>query len=51
MNFSDERKYNRWFIIFAGLAVIVLVLWNTTIFFNRLKDEERTKMSIWAEAL
>lgn len=51
MKIRDERKFNRWFIIFASLVVVVLALWNTTIFFNRLKEEERSKMSIWVEAL
>lgn len=50
MNFSDERKFNRWFIIFSCLVVVTLVLWNTTIFFQRLKEDERAKMNIWAKA-
>lgn len=51
MNFTDERNFSRWFIIISCLVVVSLVLWNTTIFFQRLKQDERSKMSIWAHAL
>ncbi|MDR5591601.1 HAMP domain-containing sensor histidine kinase [Christiangramia sp. SM2212] len=50
MNLPDERSFNRWFIIISCLVVIVLVLWNTSIFFQRLKEDERAKMNIWAQA-
>ncbi len=50
MDFTDERKFNRWFIIVSCLVVTVLVLWNTSIFFQRLKEDERSKMNIWAKA-
>ncbi|MFV8225125.1 sensor histidine kinase [Christiangramia aquimixticola] len=50
MNLPDERSFNRWFIIISCLAVTVLVLWNTSIFFQRLKEDERAKMNIWAKA-
>ncbi|MGY5846281.1 sensor histidine kinase [Salegentibacter sp. HM20] len=50
MNFTDERSFNRWFIVVACLVVIGLVLWNTSIFFQRLKEDERAKMNIWAKA-
>jgi two-component system, sporulation sensor kinase D len=50
MNFSDERNFARWFIIFSSLFIVGLILWNTYIFFERLKDDERDKMEIWAAA-
>ncbi|MFD1094806.1 sensor histidine kinase [Salegentibacter chungangensis] len=50
MNFTDERTFNRWFIVVSCLAVVTLVLWNTSIFFQRLKEDERAKMNIWAKA-
>jgi len=50
MNLPDERSFNRWFIIISCLVVIILVLWNTSIFFQRLKEDERAKMNIWAQA-
>ncbi|MGY5849095.1 sensor histidine kinase [Salegentibacter sp. F14] len=50
MNFTDERSFNRWFIVISCLVVVALVLWNTSIFFQRLKEDERAKMNIWAKA-
>lgn len=50
MNFTDERSFNRWFIIISCFIVVGLVLWNTSIFFQRLKEDERAKMSVWAKA-
>jgi len=50
MNLPDERSFNRWFIIISCLVVTSLVLWNTSIFFQRLKEDERAKMNIWAKA-
>ncbi|TDN95568.1 hypothetical protein DET49_101167 [Salegentibacter sp. 24] len=50
MNFTDERTFNRWFIIISCFIVVGLVLWNTSIFFQRLKEDERAKMSVWAKA-
>lgn len=50
MNFTDKRNFIRWFIIFSCLLVVGLVLWNTSIFFQRLKQNERNKMNIWAKA-
>lgn len=50
MNFSDERSLVRWFIIISSLLIVALILWNTSIFFERLKEDERNKMEIWAAA-
>ncbi len=50
MNFSDERNLARWFIIISSLFIVGLILWNTSIFFERLKEDERDKMEIWAAA-
>ncbi|HET8839517.1 MAG TPA: HAMP domain-containing sensor histidine kinase [Flavobacteriaceae bacterium] len=49
MNFN-ERTFSRWFIIVSSLAIIVLVLWNTAIFFEQIKQNERSKMQIWVSA-
>lgn len=49
MNFN-ERSFSRWFIMVSSLAIIVLVLWNTTIFFEQIKQNERSKMQIWVSA-
>lgn len=50
MNFTDERNLGRWFIIISSLFIVALILWNTSIFFERLKLDERDKMEIWASA-
>ncbi len=50
MNFSNERNLARWFIIISSLLIVGLILWNTSIFFERLKNDERDKMKVWAAA-
>lgn len=50
MNFSDERNLSGSFIITAVLVITGLVLWNTSIFLQRLKEDERTKMQVWAQS-
>lgn len=40
----------RWLFISFSILIISLILWNTYSFFNQLKDNERTKMQIWAAA-
>lgn len=40
----------RWFFFFISLAIITLIMWNTFTFFKILKENERTKMEIWATA-
>lgn len=43
-------KLSRWGFILASLLIISLILWNTYVFFNQLKENERAKMEIWAVA-
>lgn len=50
MNFSDERHFSSYFIIVAVLVITGLVLWNTSLFMQRLKDDERTKVQIWVQS-
>ncbi|WP_378186284.1 sensor histidine kinase [Aquimarina sp. W85] len=50
MNFSDERKLASYFIIIAVLLISGLVLWNTSLFLQRLKEDERIKMQVWAQS-
>lgn len=40
----------RWIIIIASFIIISLILWNTYVFFQNFKAEERTKMQNWSEA-
>jgi sensor histidine kinase YesM len=46
----QKKTFSRWGFILASLIVITLILWNTYVFFNQLKDNERAKMEIWAAA-
>ncbi|SHJ32464.1 sensor histidine kinase [Aquimarina spongiae] len=50
MNFSDERNFSSYFIIIAVLVITALVLWNTSLFLQRFKDDERTKIEIWTQS-
>ncbi len=50
MRFSDKRNFRRWFIILSSLIIIILIVWNAIAFFQRIKEEERRKMNIWASA-
>ncbi|MCK8520860.1 HAMP domain-containing histidine kinase [Aquimarina sp. D1M17] len=50
MNFSDERNFSSYFIIVAVLVITILVLWNTSLFLQRFKDDERTKIEIWTQS-
>ena len=43
-------KLSRWGFIIASLFIISLILWNTYVFFNQLKENEREKMAIWGVA-
>lgn len=46
----SNRSLSRWGFILASLFIISLILWNTYMFFNQLKENERVKMEIWATA-
>lgn len=50
MNFSEKRNTLRWTLILSSFLVVTLILWNTYVFFQKVKEEERTKMELWAEA-
>ncbi len=50
MIFSENRNLIRWIIIIASFVIISLILWNTYIFFQNFKAEERTKMENWSFA-
>lgn len=44
------KSITRWGIIIASLVIVSLILWNTYIFFQRFKEQERTKVEILASA-
>ncbi len=45
-----NRNIVRWSIIVASFIVISLILWNTYVFFQNFKAEERVKMQNWSAA-
>ncbi|WP_241480620.1 sensor histidine kinase [Psychroserpens mesophilus] len=45
-----NRNITRWIAIVASFIVISLILWNTYVFFQHFKAEERTKMENWSFA-
>ncbi|MDO6595528.1 HAMP domain-containing sensor histidine kinase [Oceanihabitans sp. 2_MG-2023] len=50
MVFSKNRNLIRWIIVIASFAIISLILWNTYVFFQKFKAEERIKMENWSFA-
>ncbi len=46
----QKKTFSRWAFIIASIFIVGLILWNTFIFFNQLKENERAKMEIWAAA-
>jgi len=50
MLFTKYRNTFRWVMIVVSFIIISLILWNTYVFFQNFKAEERAKMDIWAEA-
>jgi len=50
MIFTKHRNFFRWFIVVASFAIISLILWNTYVFFQNFKAEERSKMKNWSFA-
>ena len=50
MIFTKYRNLIRWLIVIASFTIISLILWNTYIFFQYFKEEQRAKMDVWATA-
>lgn len=46
----NKSALTRWFFIILSVFIISLILYNTYLFFNQLKERERQKMEIWATA-
>ena len=45
-----SSKYINWFIILVSSVIISIILWNTYIFVQDFKNEERNKMELWSLA-
>ena len=50
MPFSNKSSKTRWTIIFISFIIISMILWNTYVFFQIFKNEERLKMELLATA-
>ena len=50
MSYTMNRNILRWIIIASSFIIISLILWNTYIFFQNFKAEERIKMQNWSFA-
>ena len=48
-NFFSQNKIRTW-VLLSVFAIVALILWNTNVLFQILKEEERTKMELWATA-
>ena len=51
MNFSKNTTLIRRILILFSFIIVTAILWNTYIFFQKFKEEERVKMKTIAEAL
>ncbi|MGK0386382.1 MAG: two-component system, sporulation sensor kinase D [Patiriisocius sp.] len=47
---QQNASFIRWIFIATSAIIVSLILWNTLVFFNELKENERQKMQIFAEA-
>lgn len=45
-----NRNIIRWIIIISSFVIVSLILWNTYVFFQHFKSEERSKMKKWTLA-
>ncbi|WP_142784239.1 sensor histidine kinase [Changchengzhania lutea] len=50
MIFTKYSNTFRWIIIMVSFAMVALILWNTYVFFQNFKEEERVKMQNWSFA-
>lgn len=48
---NNQKNIIKQALILISFAIILLILWNTYVFFQKFKEEERTKMEIWAVAM
>ncbi len=50
MNLPQNKTLLRWILICTAFLVVSLILWNTNVFFQKFKLEERSKMEVLATA-
>jgi len=51
MTFFKNTILTKRIVIFVLFVIVSLILWNTYIFFQKFKQEERAKMEIFATAI
>lgn len=51
MDFTPKRRTTNIILLISAFVIVSLILWNTNVFFDQFKDEERKKVEIWANAL
>ena len=47
---NKTKNISNWVLVFLSLITISIILWNTFLFFQKFKIEERSKMEIWSLA-
>jgi len=50
MNFNPKKRTSNLILLVSAFVIVSLILWNTNSFFKKFKEEERSKMEIWATA-
>lgn len=50
MKFFENTVKVRFFILFISVFIISIVVWNISVFYEGIKEEEREKMRIWSSA-
>ncbi len=51
MQLLKNKEFTRWFIVVTSLVIMTLITWNIVVFYDRIKVDERTKMSVWVMAM
>ena len=47
---NKKNNISNWVLVSLSLIIITIILWNTFLFFQKFKTEEREKMEIWSLA-
>ena len=50
MNFFKNTLLTKRIVIFVLFIIVSLILWNTYVFFQKFKKDERTKIEVFAAA-
>jgi len=50
MKFNPKRRTSNVILLISAFVIVSLILWNTNIFFEKFKQEERLKIENWAAA-